>query len=87
MQEPIGAAGVLRPNEKVFGAMARAIDKTTSTLAAEIRRQLGTETMTRFVRSLPAFKPDPEIPGNIRDLLGKLDCVEQSATDVHPQGQ
>jgi hypothetical protein len=67
--------------------MARAIDKTTSTLAAEIRRQLGTETMSRFVRSLPAFKPDPEIPGNIRDLLGKLDGLEESATDSRPNRQ
>lgn len=66
--------------------MARVKDKISNALAAEIRRQIGTETMRRFVRSLPAFRPDPEIPGNMRDLLGKLDHLEKPGKEARPRG-
>lgn len=56
--------------------MARGSKKMNNTLVAEIRRQIGTETMARFVRSLPAFKPDPELPRVLLDLLGKLEQEE-----------
>lgn len=33
--------------------------------------------MKRFVRSLPAFAPEQEMPRRIRELLGKLERAEE----------
>ncbi|RUW45129.1 MULTISPECIES: hypothetical protein [unclassified Mesorhizobium] len=45
-------------------------------LAAEVRRQLGAETMARFLRTLPAFHTETDIPDRFRQLLDRLDRVE-----------
>ncbi|WP_214476167.1 NepR family anti-sigma factor [Mesorhizobium sp. dw_380] len=45
-------------------------------LATEVRRQLGAEAMTRFLRTLPAFRIEADIPDRFRDLLDRLDRVE-----------
>ncbi|TPN55142.1 MULTISPECIES: NepR family anti-sigma factor [unclassified Mesorhizobium] len=42
-------------------------------LAAEVRRQVGAKAMTRFLRTLPAFRIDADIPDRFRDLLDRLD--------------
>ncbi|TGQ71024.1 hypothetical protein EN829_001145 [Mesorhizobium sp. M00.F.Ca.ET.186.01.1.1] len=45
-------------------------------LAAEIRRQLGSEATTRVLRTLPAFRVDKDIPNRFRDQLDRLDGME-----------
>ncbi|ESZ08849.1 hypothetical protein NKH47_13240 [Mesorhizobium sp. M1060] len=47
-------------------------------LAADIRRQFGTEATTRFLRTLPAFRTEADIPARFRDLLDRLDGIEAS---------
>ncbi|WP_027060221.1 hypothetical protein [Mesorhizobium loti] len=47
-------------------------------LAAEVRRQFGAEAMTRFLRSLPAFRPEADIPNRFTELLDRLDRLESS---------
>ena len=45
-------------------------------LAAEIRRQLGSPGVTRYLSSLPSFSVDPGLPERLRDLLNELRQVE-----------
>lgn len=45
-------------------------------LANDIRRQLGTEAMKRFLRTLPAFRLEKEVPKQLTDLLDRLDGAE-----------
>ena len=48
-------------------------------LAAEVRRQFGAEAMTRFLRTLPAFRAEADIPDRFRELLDHLDRLESRA--------
>lgn len=48
-------------------------------LSAEIRRQIGSDQMKRFIRSLPAFAASPEIPEHLDRLVRKLDRTETPA--------
>lgn len=50
-------------------------------LAADIRRQFGSEATKRFLRSLPAFRTEADIPDQFRDLLDRLDGIEASVAD------
>lgn len=47
-------------------------------LDADIRRQFGTEATTRFLRTLPAFRTDLDIPDRFKELLDRLDGIEGS---------
>jgi hypothetical protein len=47
-------------------------------LAADVRRQFGTEATTRFLRTLPAFRTEADIPDHFRELLDRLDGIEAS---------
>ena len=47
-------------------------------LATEVRRQFGAEAMTRFLRTLPAFRPETDIPNRFKELLDRLDQLESS---------
>ena len=47
-------------------------------LAGDIRRQLSTEATTRFLRTLPAFRTEADIPDHFKELLDRLDGVEGS---------
>jgi hypothetical protein len=47
-------------------------------LAADIRRQFSTEATKRFLRTLPAFRTEADIPDKFRDLLDRLDGIEAS---------
>ena len=49
-------------------------------LASDIRHQFGTEAMTRFARTLPAFRVDTSIPERFRELLTRLDSNEPNAS-------
>jgi hypothetical protein len=45
-------------------------------LSADIRRQLGTQATMHFLRTLPAFHTEPDIPDRLRELLDRLDAME-----------
>ncbi|RJT40304.1 hypothetical protein D3227_09995 [Mesorhizobium waimense] len=47
-------------------------------LAADIKRQVGTETTKRFLRTLPAFRLQADLPEHLRELLDRLDGAEAS---------
>jgi hypothetical protein len=47
-------------------------------LDADIRRQFGTEATTRFLRTLPAFRTELDIPDRFKELLDRLDGIEGS---------
>jgi len=65
--------------------MARGNNIMSDALALEIRRQIGTEPVRRFARSLPAFSVDQELPRKIRDLLGELETAEHSDIGASPR--
>lgn len=44
--------------------------------AANLRRQIRTETNARFLRNLPNFKTDRALPDDLEDLLDRLEQVE-----------
>ncbi|AZO11469.1 MULTISPECIES: hypothetical protein [unclassified Mesorhizobium] len=45
-------------------------------LAADIRRQLGSEATKRFLRTLPPFRLEKDTPRQFSDLLDRLDKIE-----------
>jgi hypothetical protein len=45
-------------------------------LANDIRRQAGSEATKRFMRTLPAFRLEKEVPQRLSDLLDRLDSAE-----------
>jgi len=45
-------------------------------LANDIRRQAGSEATKRFMRTLPAFRLEKEVPQRLSDLLDRLDGAE-----------
>jgi hypothetical protein len=56
--------------------MTREKGEKAERLAAEVRRQFGAEAMTRFLRTLPAFRTEANTPDRLRELLDRLDGVE-----------
>ena len=48
-------------------------------LANDIRRQAGSEATKRFLRTLPAFRLEKEVPRQLSDLLDRLDGAEAEA--------
>jgi hypothetical protein len=53
-------------------------------LANDVRRQFGTEATTRFLRTLPAFRLEADIPDHFRELLDRLDGIEASMAVANP---
>jgi len=47
-------------------------------LAAEVRRQFGADAMKRFLRTLPTFSTEADLPDRFRELLDRLDRLESS---------
>ncbi|TGP54073.1 hypothetical protein EN802_00510 [bacterium M00.F.Ca.ET.159.01.1.1] len=45
-------------------------------LADDIRRQAGSEATKRFLRTLPAFRLEKEMPRRLSDLLERLDGAD-----------
>ncbi|AZO73765.1 MULTISPECIES: hypothetical protein [unclassified Mesorhizobium] len=45
-------------------------------LAHDIRRQVGAEATKRFLRTLPAFRLEKEMPKRLTDLLDRLEGAE-----------
>lgn len=54
-------------------------------LAREVRRQFGAEAMTRFLRTLPTFRPEADLPDRFRELLDRLDGAENDNVDRRDQ--
>ncbi|UVK47417.1 hypothetical protein BPNPMPFG_003190 [Mesorhizobium sp. AR07] len=54
-------------------------------LATEVRRQFGAEAMTRFLRTLPAFRTEADIPDRFRELLDRLDGAEDGDIGLRRQ--
>ncbi|RUU46755.1 hypothetical protein EOD08_07785, partial [Mesorhizobium sp. M6A.T.Ca.TU.002.02.2.1] len=51
-------------------------DERRERLAAGIRRQFGTEATMGFLRALPAFRMENDIPDRFKELLDRLDGIE-----------
>lgn len=61
-----------------------AMSKSNGGTAGAIRREIGSETNRRFLRSLPAFKADGQIPARLQELLSRLEQVESG--NSRPEG-
>jgi hypothetical protein len=60
--------------------MTRNKGEKTEGLAAEVRRQFGAEATKRFLRNLPAFRTEADIPDRLRELLDRLDGSKDGET-------
>ncbi|MDX8522890.1 hypothetical protein RFM68_00060 [Mesorhizobium sp. MSK_1335] len=47
--------------------------KRRAELANDIRRQAGSEATKRFLRTLPTFRLEKEVPKRLSDLLDRLE--------------
>ncbi|WP_367142480.1 hypothetical protein [Mesorhizobium sp.] len=45
-------------------------------MANDIRRQAGSEATKRFLRTLPAFRLEKDVPRRLSDLLDRLDAAD-----------
>ncbi|TPO11585.1 hypothetical protein FJ987_18420, partial [Mesorhizobium sp. CU2] len=45
-------------------------------IAADLRRQLGSEATQRFLRAMPAFRLETDMPKHFRELLDRLDRAD-----------
>lgn len=59
--------------------MSRSNGDQPHTLPASIRRQIGTEANLRYLRSLPTFRVDPELPVDLREILNEMERAEARA--------
>jgi metal-dependent amidase/aminoacylase/carboxypeptidase family protein len=64
---------------------ARNDDERRERLAAGLRRQFGTEATIRFLRALPAFRTENDIPDHFKELLDRLDGIESSVATSRRQ--
>ena len=53
--------------------------------AGNLRRQLGTDASKRFLRNLPMFRVETDIPQQFRDLLDRLSSAEHANTPWRKQ--
>jgi hypothetical protein len=60
-------------------AMNSYADNDRERLQTGIRRQMGAEMTTRFLRSLPLFRTVETLPDHLRDMLAKLDEQDHRA--------
>ncbi|MDQ2632942.1 MAG: hypothetical protein M3Y43_00880 [Pseudomonadota bacterium] len=56
--------------------MARTMQHNTKLLQTEIRRQFGSAGTSRFLRALPGFQVEQQLPDRFADLLSELDRAE-----------
>jgi hypothetical protein len=80
MQEPLLCAGSFNRERTGPEMMTRDTQHPVKSLSPEVRRQMGSEPMRRFVRSLPPFAVKPDVPTHLRDLLDELDRAEKKAS-------
>ncbi|WP_353643525.1 hypothetical protein [Mesorhizobium sp. WSM2239] len=77
MQEPLLCAGSFKREQTGPEMMTRDTQHPVKSLSPEVRRQMGSDSMRRFVRSLPPFAVKPDVPAHLRDLLDQLDRAEK----------
>jgi hypothetical protein len=77
MQEPLPCAGSFNREQTGPETMTRYTQHPVKSLSPEVRRQIGSEPIRRFVRSLPPFAVKPDVPAHLRDLLDQLDRAEK----------
>jgi hypothetical protein len=82
MQEPLLCAVSFNREQTGPEMMTRDTQHPVKSLSPEVRRQIGSEPMRRFVRSLPPFAVKPDVPAHLRDLLDELDRAEKK-TKAH----
>jgi hypothetical protein len=79
MQELLLCAASFNVKRLALDMMTRDARHRMKSLSPEVRRQIGSEPMRRFVRSLPAFSVKPDVPEHLQDLLDRLDHAEKKA--------
>lgn len=57
--------------------MARVTGQTQQHLSAQIRRQISAELTSRYLRALPGFKVEPELPAALREKLEEIERRER----------
>lgn len=60
-------------------AMNSYADNDRERSKTSVRRQMGAEATTRFLRSLPLFRTVETLPDHLRDMLTRLDEQERRA--------
>jgi hypothetical protein len=60
--------------------MARNTANRQDKLAADIRRQIGDRSLTRFLGAMPTYKVVNDIPRHMQDLLEQLEASERRQT-------
>ena len=56
--------------------MSRSKGNKLNALTASIRRQASTEANRRYLRALPEFRVDAELPTDLRRMLGEMERAE-----------
>lgn len=56
--------------------MSRSSGATPNEISKEIRRQIGQAANKRFLRSLPQFHVDPDLPEPFTGLLAEIERTE-----------
>lgn len=74
-----------RSRHRIFEMTTRNKGEKTERVATEVRRQFGAESTKRFLRALPAFRTEAEIPDRFRELLDRLDGMKSSTTGTRRQ--
>ncbi|MBN9077358.1 MAG: hypothetical protein BGN87_13460 [Rhizobiales bacterium 65-79] len=60
----------------MFPRPANTVD--TAETSRVIRREIGTEANARFLRRMPMFRTDHDVPDEMRDLLARLERAERA---------
>ncbi|HWK67773.1 MAG TPA: hypothetical protein VNS34_22850 [Rhizobiaceae bacterium] len=58
--------------------MSRSGGPRPNEISKEIKRQIGQKANTRFLRALPVFRVDDELPKSFHGLLHEIDRAERS---------
>ncbi|MBZ9758791.1 hypothetical protein LB524_26225 [Mesorhizobium sp. ESP6-5] len=59
-------------------------ESSGGTVAAAVKRQVGSKAMNRYAESLPCFRVDPDLPEVFKELLERLERAEESTLDEEP---
>lgn len=57
--------------------MSRSSGPGPNEISKEIKRQIGQQANTRYLRGLPLFRVDNELPKSFHGLLRKIDRAER----------
>jgi len=59
--------------------MSRSADSIDSTETSRlIRREIGTDANARFLRRMPAFRTDHDLPDEMQEMLARLERAERA---------